>query len=635
MMHKEVKFGTEKHQRLRDAVWSRYLMSRDHFSSRHEKWAEAEDIFMAYINPDEEEKKRKNAQKAGEATFSQIVVPYTYATLLSAHTYWTTVFLGRTPVFQYTARHGEGHQKVQAVEAIVDYQLQMGQMLVPLYFWLLDAGKYGLGVVGVFWDEEMRVVSRIERPVVEYLGVEMEKEGKPELVSDVVPGYVGNKIYNVRPQDWFPDPRVSILNFQQGEFCARYVEVSWNQILKSAEGYFNLDYLREHWDKLHESSRVSGGKSTRLPGKDKAWGRQDKDTIGLVEMVWELVPHEWELGPSKYPEKWVITLAGGDVIIGCRPQGLLHGQFPFAIMVYDADPYGLTVRGLPEILEPLENTLSWLVNSHFFNVRKALNDQVVVDPSRVVLRDLLEGGPGRIIRLNPTAYGSDVRSVISQLPIVDVTRQHFQSAQMVVEMIQRVSGVTDNIMGLINQGGRKTATEVRSSNAFGVNRLKTFCEFNSALGFSVLSQLILQNTQQLLGEELTVRIARDLMMGDPMFLTVGPQDISGFYDFVPVDGTLPVDRFAQAMLWKEILAGLAQMPQVAMSYDIAGIFSWMAQLAGLKNITQFKIQSDQAVMQQMQAGNLVPAQGVMNGSPTNAAGGSPDSEIGPLAALGL
>ena len=101
--------------------------------------------------------------------------------------------------------------------------------------------------------------------------------------------------------------------------------------------------------------------------------------------------------------------------------------------------------------------------------------------------------------------------------------------------------------------------------------------------------------------------------------------IAGFYDFVPVDGTLPIDRFAQANLWKELLTGLYQVPQIAMSYDLGGIFAWMAQLAGLKNITQFRIMPDQQLAQQVQAGNMVP-----NGQAgvSNIAGGSPANQVG-------
>jgi hypothetical protein len=38
-----------------------------------------------------------------------------------------------------------------------------------------------------------------------------------------------------------------------------------------------------------------------------------------------------------------------------------------------------------------------------------------------------------------------------------------------------------------------------------------------------------------------------------------------------VDGTLPVDRFAQANLWKEILAGMRTMPEIAQQYDMGRI----------------------------------------------------------------
>lgn len=631
---KEIKFGTEQHQKLRDAVWSRYLMSREALGERHRVWAEVEDLFRAYNPVDEEEANRQARQRTGEMTFAQVVVPFSYATLLSAHTYWSTVFLGRDPILQYTARHGEGQQKVQAVEAVIDYQVKVGEMLVPLYLWLLDAGKYGLGVLGVYWNQEMTAYSQYEMVSEDYLGV--PQEPREELVTHYVAGYEGNKVYNVRPQDWFPDPRVPTLRFQDGEFCARYVEVSWNSLLKSSEEYFNLDIVRESWDRLSDVSRIDSGVSLTMPRKgDSVWSRGMKDQIGLVEMVWELVPSEWGLGESSYPEKWVITLAGSEVVIGARPLGLAHGKFPFVVLSYEMDGYSISGRGLLEILEPLERTLSWLFNSHLFNVRKALNDQIVVDPSRVVMRDLLEGGPGRLVRLNPTAYGSDVRTVVQQLPVVDITRGHLESSQAVVELIQRISGVTDNIMGLVNAGGRKTATEVRTSTSFGVNRLKTFSEFNSALGFAPLSQMLLQNTQQLLRDELMLRAAGDLMQGDPSFLRVTPEEIAGFYDFVPVDGTMPIDRFAQAMLWKEILAGLAQMPQVAATYDIAGIFGWMAQIAGLKNITQFRIMPDEALRQQVAAGNLMPAPGGLDGFAGNAAGGSSRPEVGPLAALGL
>ncbi len=120
-------------------------------------------------------------------------------------------------------------------------------------------------------------------------------------------------------------------------------------------------------------------------------------------------------------------------------------------------------------------------------------------------------------------------------------------------------------------------------------------------------------------------IAESLLVGDlaemagQNFLQVTPESLQGFYDYVPVDGTLPVDRFAQANLWKEILAGMRNYPQIAQMYDIGKIFAWLAQLAGLKNINQFKVQMADPMMlqQQAQQGNVVPmaAGGAAAGAP--------------------
>ena len=85
----------------------------------------------------------------------------------------------------------------------------------------------------------------------------------------------------------------------------------------------------------------------------------------------------------------------------------------------------------------------------------------------------------------------------------------------------------------------------------------------------------------------------------------------GFWNFSPVNGTLPIDRQAQANLWKDMMASLRMMPpQVAMGFDWVKIFSWVGTLAGLKNINQFKIQlvPDGSMDGQVAAGNVIPFQ---------------------------
>jgi len=48
-----------------------------------------------------------------------------------------------------------------------------------------------------------------------------------EMRRVAIPGYKGNRVYNVRPYDFLPDPRVTVLNFQDGSLrppCAYGLE---------------------------------------------------------------------------------------------------------------------------------------------------------------------------------------------------------------------------------------------------------------------------------------------------------------------------------------------------------------------------------------------------------------------------
>lgn len=617
MISREIKYGTPLHTKIREAVWLRYNLSQKEMCKRHDTWKNVDELYRAYVVPTERDTYREGRRKAGKPEYTTLYIPYGYAMLLAAHTYWTSVFLSRNPVLQYTARHGEPAQKVQAIEALVDYQVQVGEMLAPLYVWLLDVGKYGIGILGNYWAEEWRNVSQIVEVQKTILGIPVPGSMKKAKATARVKGYAGNKLYNVRPHDFFPDPRVSLANFQQGEFCGRLTQAGWNSIVRNQElgEYFNLDKLKDIWNS--QADRVSLSTTDNLPFgnfgyEDVLTGPGSLGPFELLEMVIELIPSEWELGSGDSPEKWMFTLAGGrsGVIVGAKPQGLLHDKFPFTIQLYEVNGYDLSPRGMLEVIKPLNEVMNWLVNSHMYNVRQAINNQFVVDPSRISMEDLRDGQPGKLIRLLPQAYGTDPKMAVAQLPVVDVTTGHIANMQLIADVMQRVTGASDNVQGMMNAGGRKTATEVRTSSSFSINRLRTNAEYFSALGWTPMAQMLLQNTQQLYDEEQTFRIAGDLLNRNQT-LVVSPESIQGFYDFVPVDGTLPIDRFAQATLWKEILLGLGKMPQIATQYDVGGIFSWMAQLAGLKNITQFKlqVQPDQMIAQQMAAGNLTSMAG--------------------------
>lgn len=613
----KIEFESPLHDNILSRMGSRIVLAEEGNQKRHDKWARAEELVMAYVPESEADLKRRNAREVdGKPKYTTVMLPYTYGLLMSAHTYWTSVFFARNPIHQFAGLHGEDEMQVQAVEALVAYQTEIGEMIAPYYIWMYDAGKYGHGVLGEYWCEETIYYGEI---------VEMDagdgSGAKLYQATHEVPGYKGNKVYNISPYDFNHDPRVPITRFQDGEFCIVTCRLGWDKILQRAEAgyYVNLDKLKQS---LSDKNANLGSQALERPDFARALiaskldgeGKQEKHPAGAVlkEMYIRLIPSEWGLGPSTYPQLWCLTCDEAQtVVVGASPLGYIHNRFPASVLEMEVEGYGLFNRGIPAIMEGVQNTMDWLVNTHFFNVRASLNNQFIMDPSKLVIKDIANSHePGFIWRLRPEAFGTDIDKVFRQVATTDVTRTHMMDLQAMLGVGERTLGVNDQIMGVLNQGGRKTATEVRTSTGFGVNRQKTITEWMSATGFASHAKKLLSNSQQFYDAGAKLRRVGDLAMtAGPSFLNVTPDSIAGYFMPLPVDGTLPIDRMAQANLWKEVLMGLTRMPpQIAMGFDMLKIFSWMAQLGGLKNINQMKVQMmDPAQLQNQAAmGNVVP-----------------------------
>lgn len=611
---------SQLHEDLISKLTSRFSLASGARAEREAKWIRAEELVMAYVPESEADLVRRQKREVkGEHRYTTIMVPYTYALLMSSHTYWTSVFFARSPVHQFAGRHGETEMQIQALEALIAYQVEVGEMMAPYYIWLYDTGKYGMGVLAQYWcDEKIHYGELAEMDLGDGRGPQLYQATRE------VQGYMGNRVYNVSPWDCWTDPRVQVTNFQRGEFVILRKRLSWADILaRTEEGYFiNKDELKKHISP--DRGATDGSSMLQRPDFSRASvydTKTEKNPAGMsfLEFYIHLIPRDWGLGSSSYPQKWCLTVTEDlGLVVGASPLGMIHGKYPLDILESEVEGYGIYNRGIPEIMEPIQNTMDWLLNTHFFNVRASINNQFIIDPSKLVLSDVKNSGtPGFIWRLRPEAYGTDLNKMFMQVPVRDVTQMHMQDLSSMHTIGERTLGINDQLMGALSGGGRKTATEVRTSTGFGVNRQKTITEYMSAHGFSQHSQKMVQNSQQFYNAEAKLRIVGDLALaaGEP-FINVTPEMISGFYSFVPIDGTLPADRTAQSNMWKEILIGAARMPpQIQQTYDFGKIFAWMAQLAGLKNINQMKVQvvPDQMAQAQAQAGNVIPLRGANPG----------------------
>lgn len=624
----DISITSPLHKKIIDALNARYEFSAQRMASLHKKWQRAEDMFVAYTpEKDVDAVRRMQREQGGTPQYTTIILPYTYAQLMSAHSYWTTVFLGRSPVFQFQGRHGEAEQQIQALEALIAYQVEVGYMLPAFYFWLMDAGKYGLGIVNDYWGEDIRSISRFQEVAEQILGQPTGGMTK-QLITENIRSYYGNKLRNVRPYDYYPDTRVPLWRVQDGEFVASHQEVAATDLFIKAEAgeFVNVDEFKRLNRGSHATGRQPGSPRVDLPNNDTSDSTasldlQDSGPYGTVQFEIKIIPKMWGLSKVGTPEKWVFTcgITGGKkgserginlgVVLEARPLGCYHDKFRYSILEMEPEAYGITNRGLPEIIEPLQNTMDWLVNSHMYAVRKTMNNQFYGDPSRIVMSDFERPRQGGFIRATPAAYGTDISKAIQQLPVVDLTKNHMTDLGAFDMFSQRASGVNEQMMGQVNGGGRKTAAEIRSSSTFGVNREKTICEFMSVMGWGPLAARMVQNSQQYFDSNTKLRIVGDLALeAGQNFVAVNPESIAGYYDFLNIDGTMPIDRYAQANLWQQMFSTIVKIPQIAMQYDMGRVFAWVAQLAGLKNINRFKMVAALPGQTPAQAagGNVVP-----------------------------
>jgi hypothetical protein len=587
---------------VKKAVCARKKLSESRLGTMRSRWEDADKEHQIYVDERDADRLRKNEAKSKKRSegyqYVDVHVPYSYAIMMSMHTYFCSVFLAKSPVLQFTARHGEPEMNVKAVEALMDYQTTIGGHTAPYYVWLLDASKYGIGIIWHYWSkEEIAVAKYVDEPIVR-AGITFSKTKQTRKVAKIE-GYEGNRLFNVRPQDYLPDPRVPLHSPHLGEFQGRKLFMDVNTLYrgKASGQYMNAD-------KVIARAKGRAGESTLnrfetvsedLPNPSADFGGQDKtmlDHIPCIEMVIELCPLHWELGNSEYPEKWVFVVAYDEILIEAHPYGALHGKFPGETIEIEADGYNLGSRGILEIAKPLNDTMNWLFNSHFYNVRKSLNGDIIYDPTRISTADIRDGGPGKRIRIKPEAYGEDIRKFLHVIPPdAAATQTNMRDLQVVTELMHRVTGVSASMLGTENAGGssRKSATEIRASSSGSINRLKTSTEYMSALGFAPFAQMLLQNTQENYTSEKKFKLAGDLVENAEKFIQIDPSMIAGAFDYAAVDGTLPIDRFALVSMWTNFFTQLRNFPQIAQQYDMGKLFGHVAQLGGLKDVKQFRI----------------------------------------------
>lgn len=604
--------GSEQHRHVLEYLKNRIKFSEDEMEKFYARWQVSEKKYQAYISlPDWEQELKQMNDKGAPPKAVSITVPYNFATIQTIVTYLIHTFAGRRPMFQVTSRKAETMENARMMEMKIQYDAEHSRLIKHLFQFFHDGQLYGLGVLRTMWSVEKRMRTKWIDSGETFAGEGGEKvKQRTEEVA-----YEGNEVAAIDPYKFLPDPRVPMTEVnRQGEFVF-WKSKEGRHKLKSLEKqglvkYVNAiqDKQQDYWmDSGLESERSLVAKGSSEPANPRTL--ESNDISRYVEVhqgTVEIIPAELGLGDSEYPEKWLFTVANKNTIIQAEPLALDHDMHPVAVIEPYTMGYSFGQPGMADYLNPLQDTLSWFINSHVDNVRTALNNMFIVDPSRVELQDLKEPGAGKIIRMKRSASGQDVRGALSQLPVADVTTNHVKDFQLLMGLGDALSSITDNLRGLQDSGGRKTATEVRTSNEASASRLAAQSRLISAQAIVDLTEMMSLNNQQNLSEEFYLEFAGQDGIDNP--LRISPQNIVGDFHYPIHDGTLPLDKVALLDVWREIFQGVSQDQELRQNFDLIEMFKHISELGGAKNIEQFIVQGadGEELARQAQAGNAVP-----------------------------
>jgi hypothetical protein len=603
--------GTELHNRIVNAVVQRSQDSYNIMKRKHPDWNLVDQTLTAYIPLDEKEKALKARDPRKPVS---IVVPYTYATMETLLTYLVTAFLD-LPIFRYEGVTSDDTVGAIMLEKVVELQTIKNKVGLALHTQFRDGLAYGFGAACPLWGE--------------HWGYKTTRVDDKTTLRTRKKLFEGNRLENIDPYLFLPDITVPIHKVQDGESFGYIDRTNYMSLREmeatNPEDYFNVKYLSgvdgiSTWFGMEQSKR-----DKRLDISTRTLDIHS--TMRPVDILWrymKLVPSdpEWQLGDSEVPEKWLFGIAADQFVIYAKQLGLDHDMFPVTIFAPDFDGYSVAPISRLELIYGMQNVLDFLFSSHVTNIRKAINDMLIVDPMLVNMEDLKDPEPGKLIRMRRAAWGRGVKDAVAQLNVNDITRSHIsQDAPHVIDLMQRTSAAVDSLMGIMRSSGeRRSATEARDSRMSALSRIAKTARLCSMMSMYDLAYMFASQTQQLMTQSTYVstmgRYQQELTeeyghQGKGM--KVNPEDIDINYDTVIHDGSVDVGERADA--WSTMFQILASQPAIGVGFDMIRVFKHIARMLGAKNVNDFirkgggvdiKTMQTEEVMQQVKRGNMVP-----------------------------
>lgn len=624
------------HSNIANMVLNFARESGEKMSVRHPSWRKIDENQTAYISTDEKEdaEQRKDSRKP-----VHIVIPMARACLETQVTYDCAATL-EDPIFGYIGSGPEDRFGAMMCELEIQRQSILNRFVLNLMTFFRDSRKYGFGVIHPQWYRRMG--QEVQTVQEKFMG--MIPIGKPRTVVSERVITEGNRLCNIDPYEFYPDPNVSISAIQDAQFVCWSRRTDLDTLLSMERsggyGYFNVEYLRKlvpAYSRLREEYR--SGRNTKT-GFDNTTGTNEGDPVDVITMFVRLIPYEVKLGSSRYPEVWCFEVAGDQLVIKAEPMNFRHGMYPIVTCAPTYDGYSIAPTSDQEIVYGMQKVLDFLINQFVRDQKKTGNDMLLADPSRWMLSTLEDPEPGRVILLEEQYWGvpGATKEGLEQLKFNNTSANNIIAAAFFIDGMQRVLGATDAVQGVTrSKSEAMTATEIRTAEQSSLSRLQKDVRVIDVMGMTDLGIMLASNTQQFMSlghyVKVTGRNEEQLIQEFGAFMPQFPYvllnrdmlDVN--LDIIPRNGAIPgranlgaLQAWFNTMMTNPLSAAsidvikygrrFAREAGIQGGIDDLFIMSPQQRLmnAMIQKGVQTEVRPDEEVDQQAQAGNLVPVE---------------------------
>lgn len=597
-VHKGHPFNSaDMHQKLLTYLQSRLLAGKGLRDANLGRYAQIDRDVAGWMRLSDEDKDRQvESQRTGIPMATQINLPLNFIHLDDMMTYYAEVFAPNRGMFYHLGKPDEATPATQIVTLMNNHAIYAGMFRQTLAM-LFNIMKYNLGGGYIRWSEDY--------------GPKIQVDGQGKVQVNDAKIWSGNRLDALDMYNSFWDPTVNPVDVhREGEWAARAMLRShyWLAQRASRGTYYNCDEALEsdsgfgaqcaYYRSPPEESRLEADESTGATRKtnwvsvlSEAPSYFAGSGFELVEIFIRINPNDFHLVSSRPKQRnryevWRFTILNDKFIIETTHMTNAHGQIPFYFGLANDDIMGPAAKSPAEIIQPLQNFASHLLNVHVLANRKKLWGITWYDPTVCDYKKIPDGEVAAQVAIEASGYGKPIKDAIyhdqntletkqtmSDLGDVMAIVDQFFPTQALPSQIASIDRAIDAQVAAVQQGSNRRQHKTAKLLDDSLFRPARGCMFYNILQFQEDGTVVSDFT----GNSKTMTVNLEAIRATDLPFIIG-------------QGLAAIDRMMIVTKMQQVIFALLQSQQ-AQEVDILAMIDFWTNMMDVNiNFQQFRRQ---------------------------------------------